>query len=95
MAIHLLITLLPSESASGEARGWRIGALIVEVQQILFWSGLRRRLRSVWCYSLNGRHFCYSHRCWRQKPDDQKADAEVTENAHGVFPYPPENLARK
>jgi hypothetical protein len=59
------------------------GALIVEAQQILFWSGLRRRLRSIWCYSLNGRHFCYSHRCWRQKPDDQKADAEVTENAHG------------
>ena len=23
--------------------------------------------------------FLHSHRCWHQKPDDQKADAEVTE----------------
>src|SRR5262249_6006561 len=33
--------------------------------------------------------------CWHQKPDDQKADAEVTENAH-VVPLPhPRKLARK
>src|SRR6516225_987798 len=62
--------------------------LIEEVQQILFWGRLRRRLCSIWCCSLNSR-VCHGHRCWRQKPNEQKADAKVTENAHGVsLPHP-------
>jgi len=42
---------------------------------------------------LNGR-VRHSHRCWRQKPDDQKADAEVTENAHGVSSLIPAEVKR-
>src|SRR5262249_58731134 len=42
-----------------------------------------------------GRGVGHGDWCWRKRPDDQKADAELTENAH-VVPLPhPRKLARK